>query len=242
MNRELVWEGCANVRDLGGIPLEQGGETRYGVVVRADNVRYLSDTGWRALAEHGVTRIVDLRLPVELTADPPRDIGVEVVHVSLMGDEDPNFHDHIEEHSGPESYWTWVYVWALENRRESIGRALAAIADADGVVLFHCAGGKDRTGIIAALTLRAAGASIDEIVRDYHLSSGRLSASTRAWLEAAEDAQEQARRELLIGTPPEAMRRALEHLDRELGGVEAYLRAAGLSDEQLGRLRSRLAA
>ena len=242
MTRELAWDGCANVRDLGGIPLEQGGETRHGVLVRADNIRYLTDAGRRSLAEHGVTRIVDLRLPVELTADPPGGLDVDVVHVSLMGDVDPNFHDHIEEHGDAESYWSWVYVWALENRRANIARALAAIAEADGVVLFHCAGGKDRTGIVAALALRVAGAPIDEIVRDYGLSSGRLSSNTREWLESAGDGDERAQRELLVDTPPEAMRRALEYLDRELGGVETYLREAGLSDAQLGRLRDRLTA
>jgi hypothetical protein len=63
VTRALDWDGCVNVRDLGGLPLEGGGETRLGVLVRADNVRKLTDAGWEALADHGVTRIVDLRWP-----------------------------------------------------------------------------------------------------------------------------------------------------------------------------------
>lgn len=242
MTRQLDWEGCTNVRDLGGVPLEQGGETSYGVLVRADNVRRLTDAGLASLAAHGVTRIVDLRLQEELDADPPSALDLEVIHVSLSGDVDPNFHDHLAEYADIDAYWSWVYVWLLENRRETIVRALAAIADSDGVVLFHCMGGKDRTGLVAALTLRAAGASIEEATRDFLLTAGGLPAPTREWLDAAPDEAERARRELLVGTPPEAMTRALEHLDRELGGIDAYLLESGLSADQLARLRDRLAA
>ena len=82
----LDWEGCLNVRDLGGLPTEDGRRTRAARVVRADNVRRLTDAGWRSLAEHGVTRIVDLRWPEELAEDPPRDVEIDVVHVSLLGE------------------------------------------------------------------------------------------------------------------------------------------------------------
>jgi len=85
VTRALHWDGCANVRDLGGIPLEQGGETRRGVLTRADNIRRLTEAGWGAVAGHGVTRIVDLRLPEERAADPPRELEIEVIHVSLVG-------------------------------------------------------------------------------------------------------------------------------------------------------------
>jgi protein tyrosine/serine phosphatase len=238
VTRALDWDGCANVRDLGGLPLEQGGETRRGAFIRADNIRRLTDAGWASLAEHGVTRIVDLRLPEELESDPPHELEIEVIHVSVVGEADPNFHEHIDEHEHEIAYWSWVYIWILENRRKNIVSALAAIVEGDGIVLFHCHGGKDRTGVVAALTLRAAGVSTDEIVADYALSAGGF----QDWVAEAPDEQERARRVLLTSTPPEAMARALDHLDRQLGGADAYLRAAGFSDEQLARLRDRLAA
>ena len=61
--RTLIWDGCVNVRDLGGIPTEDGGVTRSGDVIRSDNIGALTDAGWRALEGHGVVRIVDLRWP-----------------------------------------------------------------------------------------------------------------------------------------------------------------------------------
>ena len=70
--RDLVWDGCLNVRDLGGLPTENGGSTRFGSVIRADSVGLLTPDGWQALLETGVTRIVDLRAQVEIDEDPPR--------------------------------------------------------------------------------------------------------------------------------------------------------------------------
>ena len=64
--RVLVWDGCVNVRDLGGLPLEGGGETNFGVLVRADSIGTLTEAGWAALQDYGVTTAVDLRGEHEL--------------------------------------------------------------------------------------------------------------------------------------------------------------------------------
>ncbi len=246
MTRRLEWDGCLNVRDLGGVPLEGGRHTRFGSLVRADNIRRLSDDGWRALADHGVVRIVDLRWPEELDEDPPRDVHADVVHVSLLGELDVDHKDDIADYMAvddPAGYWASSYVLILDEFHANFGRALAAIADAPaGAVLFHCAGGKDRTGLVSALLLRLAGASIDEIAADYGLSEANLNAGPRTWIESAPDETVRRQREFMQQTPPAAMARTLVELDERWGGVRAYLRAAGLSDAQLERLEARLAA
>ncbi len=245
MTRELSWEGCFNVRDLGGVPLAGGGETRRGVLVRADNVADLTEDGWRALAEHGVERIVDLRWPEELANDPPRDVDVDVVHVSLLGVLDPDYSDDIDDYiaaDDPVGYWAKLNIEILERYRESIGAAISAIADADGTVVFHCAGGKDRTGLVAALLLRNAGAAIDDVASDYGLTFHALRRSPRDASRSATDDATRRRRIFMLSSPPEAMRRALEHVDREYGSVEGYLKACGLDGDRIERLRDRLAA
>jgi len=80
----LAWEGCRNVRDLGGHPTRNGRETRFGAVVRADSVRRLTEAGWSALVGYGVARVVDLRFETDLAADPPLEPPVEVVHVAVF--------------------------------------------------------------------------------------------------------------------------------------------------------------
>jgi protein tyrosine/serine phosphatase len=244
VSRALEWEGCLNVRDLGGVALEDGGETRFGSLIRSDNVRRLTDAGWRELDRHGVTRIVDLRWREELAEDPPRDVEVDVVHVSLLGELDPDFEDDVFEYMAaddPAGYWAEAYGRILDRHAGNFARALEAIADAEpGAVVFHCAGGKDRTGLVAALLLRLAGAPVEEIARDYALTAAARARGADSWVEAAPDERERSRRVFMQNTPAEAMQRALERLEGRHGSVEDYLRAAGLDEERLERLRRRL--
>ena len=88
--RDLVWDGCLNVRELGGLPTGDGGETRFGAVVRADSVRQLSDDGWQALVDHGIRTVVDLRGHDERAEDPPAELPVEVVHVPFFEADEPS--------------------------------------------------------------------------------------------------------------------------------------------------------
>jgi protein-tyrosine phosphatase len=245
VTRTLDWDGCYNVRDLGGVPLPGGRETRSGVLVRSDNVRKLTDDGWRALAEHGIERIVDLRWSEELAADEPRDVDVDVVHVSLLGVLDPDYSDDIEDYMAagdPVGYWAKLNIQILERHCMMIGAAITAIADADGPVVFHCAGGKDRTGLIAALLLRNAGAAVEDVAADYALTFEALRRSPRTWADEAADEDERRRRTFMLNSPPDAMRLALEHVEREYGDVAGYLRSCGLDDGRIERLRDRLAA
>jgi hypothetical protein len=244
VTRTLEWDGCLNVRDLGGVPLPNG-HTQFGVLVRADNIRKLSDVGWRSLADHGVVRVVDLRWPEELDEDPPSDVHVDVVHVSLLGEFDVDYTDDIEDYMAagdPIGYWASSYVSILDEFRANFGRAVAAVADApEGAVVFHCAGGKDRTGLIAALLLRLAGAAIVDIAADYALSEANLNAGPRTWIKSAPDEAVRRRREFMQQTPAEAMARTLNELEARWGGVRPYLRGAGVTDAQLDRLEARLA-
>jgi protein-tyrosine phosphatase len=244
---DLSWEGCVNVRDLGGVPTEDGQRTRLGRIVRSDNVRQLTDEGWRALAEHGVSLIVDLRWPEELAEDQPREVDVEVVHVSVLGDAyDPEYvaelDAHLESVDDVTDHYAWSYVDFLERYRDRFGRALAAIADADGTVVVHCMGGKDRTGLVSALILRLAGVAPETIAADYALSGGNLAGESAKWIAAAADERERRKRAKLAPTPAEAMVRVLAEIERRYGDVASYLRAAGLNGTQIERLRKRLAA
>jgi protein-tyrosine phosphatase len=242
----LAWEGCVNVRDLGGLPTEDGRRTRLGGVVRSDNVRRLTDEGWRALAEHGVQRIVDLRFPEELEEDQPRDVDIDVVHVSVLGAGfDPEYVEELDAHLASvddvADHYAWSYVDFLERYRERFGEAFAAIADAEGTVVVHCLAGKDRTGLVSAILLRLAGVDHATIGADYALTAGNLRERWEAWLQDAPD-EERAKLEKLQHTPAEAMARVVQEIERRYGDVASYLRAAGLTDAQVERLRERLVA
>jgi protein tyrosine/serine phosphatase len=230
--RHLDWEGCFNVRDLGGLPLAGGGVTRWGAVVRADSLDDLTEAGWEALLAHGVRTVVDLRNPDERRYDSP---PVPVVHVPLDAAEDREFWDVWE--NGPQFGTPLYYGPHLERHPERSAAAVAAIADAPpGGVAFHCGGGRDRAGQIAALVLSLVGVPVEAIVADYALSDERLTARY-----AARGEEEQG--PLLAGYLAEQGTTAgavLAGLLAEVD-VEATLRAGGLTGAQVDALRARLA-
>lgn len=243
-SRDLVWDGLLNVRDLGGHPTEDGEETRYGAVIRADSVRKLSDAGWAAVVEYGVKTIVDLRTDEELAADPPAELPVRVVHVQTLEEDADVFAqaDKASDAAVDSSMATRdVYLIFLERFAANFSRALAEVAHAEeGGVVIHCAGGKDRTGLVTALLLRLAGVGIGEIAADYALSEERLRPRHDAWLAEAGTEAERERIRRISVTPASAMVEVLEELERRYGSVEGYLRAGGLTDEELDLARARL--
>ena len=244
-SRTLSWDGCVNVRDLGGHPTQDGRTTRFGAIVRADSIRLLSEAGWAALLDYGVSRIVDLRFRSELETDPPRELDVEVVHVPVLPEPEAPEWAEIDAvgDAAPdaESATRDVYLEFLERGRPQFGAAVAAVADApEGTVVVHCFGGKDRTGLVVALLLRLAGVGLDEIAADYGESERNLAERTREWIDEAEDDVDRERRLRITRTPPQAMLGVLEELERRYGSVGGYLRAAGVSAEALDAAAARL--
>jgi protein-tyrosine phosphatase len=243
-SRNLVWDGCVNVRDLGGHPTEDGGETRFGAVVRADSVRGLSDEGWEALVAYGVRRIVDLRWHDELAEDAPRESPVDVVHVPLFGERNEAAHEVnalVESIDDPAERRTRMYLEFLRRYPENFAGAIRAVGQApEGTVVVHCAGGVDRTGLVSALLLSLAGVGPEHIAADYAASEANWAARTTVWIDEAETEDEREFRRFLSRMPPEAMLQVLETLERDHGGATGYLRAAGAAAEDLRAARARL--
>ena len=69
-DRTFRWDGCINVRDVGGLQTQLGGVTRWRALVRADSVRTLTEVGWSSLLSYGVRTIIDLRTPEERELEP----------------------------------------------------------------------------------------------------------------------------------------------------------------------------
>lgn len=242
-DRRLVWDGCVNVRDLGGHPTEDGGETRFAAVVRADSVRGLSDTGWEALVAYGVRTIVDLRWHDELAEDPPRELPVAAVHVPLFGEraQSEEADRMLRTIADPIEWRRRSYLEALARFRENVARAITAVAEARaGGVVVHCAGGVDRTGLVTALLLRVAGVAREHVAADYGASEANWAPHVGRWIDAAGDDVERERRRRLAIVRPEVMLGVLEELEASHGSVRQYLLDVGASPEHLDRVRARL--
>ena len=244
--RELSWDGCHNIRDLGGLPTADGGETTYGSVVRADGLNRLSEAGWSQALEYGVAKVVDLRFAEERARDTgPRPAPVEVVHVSLFGERDPIKDREWEESTRSASDLTEtfaaLYVATLDDYSSQVIRAVNAIAESNGgCVAVHCFAGKDRTGVVAALLLSLAGVDREVILDDFAASDAGVLRLCADWIASAGDEVERSYRTRLVTAPAAAMATMLDHLDKTWGGADSYLRTHGVDHENVDRLQARL--
>jgi protein-tyrosine phosphatase len=201
-------------RDLGGLRTTDGRTIRSGALVRARSLDHLGAEDWAALHALGVRTLIDLRNEGERAAAPSPD-GIEAFHLPLDGAEDREFWN---EWAADWRFGTPVYYGPHLARFPDRSRAVIdAIARArPGGVLFHCMGGRDRTGMIAMLVLALVGVAPEDIAEDYERSAG-LCADADAVAAGLSRAGTSARAELL---------RTLAALDLEpFADVRATLRA-----------------
>jgi protein tyrosine/serine phosphatase len=233
--RQLEWDGCFNVRDLGGLRAGDGRMTRWGRVVRADALSDLTAGGWAALAGHGVSTVIDLRNDDEVGQDAaPRPESVRTVHLPLDASEEREFWDVWD--SGPQFGTPLYYRPHLERFPERTASVISAIARAEpGGVAFHCVGGRDRAGQVAMVLLALAGVSPEEIAADYALSAERLPPRYASRGEEDQGPLLQAFLASRGTTAEELIVQTLEELD-----LEALLLDAGMTPEDLAAVRRRL--
>jgi len=226
-SRALRVDGLVNARDLGGLRRRDGTSTPRGVFYRSENVEGVTEVGWEQLHAEGIRTVVDLRQPGERVRDTNCRPGwLTTIEVDLDGLDNQEFW---------KIYWdnglvgTALYFLPhLEAMPERAGATLSAVVGAPpGGVLFHCMGGRDRTGLVAMLLLAAAETDADEIVDDYlktvRLGDARAASANR---NNAEPAIEALCRE--HGTTTEdAFRAAVDGLD-----LSTLLENAGLSKSE----------
>ncbi len=233
--RHLDWEGCFNVRDLGGLRKIDGRETRRGRLVRANRLDRLTAAGWAAVSAHGVRTVIDLRNDDELGVDvAPRPSSVRTIHLPLDGSEDREFWDIWG--SGPQFGTPLYYRPHLDRFPDRSAAVISVIARAEpGAVAFHCGGGRDRAGQVAMLLLALVGVVPEEIAADYALSAERLRPDYAAL--GKEDQGPLLERFLAERgtTATEVIITTLNDLD-----VEARLLDAGLTSQDVVALRRRL--
>jgi protein tyrosine/serine phosphatase len=253
--RWIELENAVNVRDLGGLPTAAGTPIRTGKLIRSDNLQDLSPTDvTRLVGEFGVTTVVDLRSNAEVTAEGPGPLkalsSVAHLHLSLLpeaGEMTDVAKDALAVNReralkrDTEHVADAFYFGYLEDRPDSIVGALRAITEAPGAALVHCAAGKDRTGVVVALTLAVAGVPHEEIVADYVATGERIELildRLRSSPTYAADIDNIPAHE--HDPRPDIMRRFLGRLDTDHGGPLGWLAGHGFDRVDAQRLRRKL--
>jgi len=239
-----------NLRDLGGYPTEGGRQTRWRTLFRADGVYRLSWDHVDVAADLEIVRALGLHTVIDLRRDeeleqrgrfPADELGAQWHHLSVMDltwdREDPRLQGSVED------FLTSQYLDMLDHAVDRYARAIRLLALPGAMpALFHCAAGKDRTGLLAALVLGALGVPDDVIVADYALTAEAME-RMKAWAEivspewAASFKDQPAAH---LAAEPGAMANVLRALEAEHGTVRAYVRSIGVPESALADLESTL--
>ena len=246
-SRRLTWDACYNAREVGGYPTADGGTLAWRRLVRTDNLSRLTPLGQAALVKYGVRTIIDLRDPSELAMEPhafltPSTLATAPAYYNLplIRFDDQGWQAATQTLVSTPSY----YCGTLDYFKPEVAAIMRAVVATDeGSVLIHCHAGKDRTGLVIALLLAAAGVAPDLIAQDYALSNHYL----QPWYDGllaqhADDPERQARMRADFKTQPQFMLDVLAHLDARYGGIRGYLLAVGLTELEIEQIRTRLRA
>ncbi len=243
MTDGVAFEACFNFRDLAGWPTHTGATVARGQLYRSDSLHRMTPADLRTFGELGIRTVLDLRADDERAAlgslpGPPPGVTlrslpmVDRVAAAARVDVVPPLGERAER-----------YLRMAADGAPLIGDAFGVLTRPGALpAVFHCAAGRDRTGVFAALVLLVLGVDDDSIVADYALTQDSK-AATDEWVARHEPATIALWSRYpadLRTTYAETMQIFLHRFRQEYGTVEAYLAAAGVQPIVLEDLRSQL--
>lgn len=259
--RHIALEGATNVRDLGGYRTEQGHQVRYGQVFRADALGKLTEADVAKLSALDLRTVVDFRVPLEVERDgadrlpdgltttsrPVDDLGLYAKTMEIIGSKDPVAQQEALGDGKAEEQMRSVYrtfVTDPDNRRQFAATLRDIAQQQRSPLLYHCTSGKDRTGWLSYLLLRAVGVPAKTAVADYLLSNDFRAEADRKAREELQKAGYMENPDLLI--PLQEVREdylaaALVQAEKDYGSLDGYLTdGLGLDAPTLAKLHAGL--
>lgn len=236
----LPLHGLFNLRDLGGIATQNGQITRFGRFLRADAPLMLPEDTIRYFEELPLKISIDLRSPTERSEAPSSLAGLDRIqerHMPLINDE------LLMEFVSKANYDNDdllgdFYIYLIDERGRQIAdvmKEMATFGPDDGAILYHCAQGKDRTGLISALLLMLVGVRDEDIVANYQVSYAFIRPLVDPVMKTRDPRHHQ-----LLRSDYWNMDKLLAHFHHEHGTASDYLLNCGCHPDELERLHRRL--
>jgi len=233
---KLDFEGAHNFRDMGGYPLVDGRTVRRGMLYRSDHLAHLTDADQALLGEIGIRTVIDLRREEERAESADRIDNPEVERIWLpvnaeganvvgirrsMERGEVGVAEACEFLRQANRHFTGVFAPVF-------GRFLHLLLDERRYpVVFHCSAGKDRAGFAAAMTLYALGASDETVMHDYlatnHCTANYLEGMIDGLKDTWSIKVEPEAVRTLMQAMPEYLAEAIDIIEKERGGVHAFL-------------------
>ncbi len=235
--RHFPFAGCFNFRDIGGYPTVDGRLLRWGRYFRAGRQDRMTSSDLQKVAQLGIKTQIDLRRPDELEDQgrgPLEDMGIDYRWHSVIP---PNGSQVLDAAAG-EGISGKRYLRYLDFDTTPWLQVFRILADSESYpVVVHCTAGKDRTGVTTAFLLSVLGVKRKLIEEDFILSN-RDQPRHIKFLESKGLSSGSVHRN--VGVPEDAMKVFLDGMDKEHGGVIAFLYKIGIDDEMQSAIRSAL--
>lgn len=241
MARHVEFAQVINFRDLGGYSGHDGCTVQWGQLYRSGALGRLEGEAWEKFLALGITTVIDLRYPFEIERRGRVPVADTLAYHNLSIEQEPYLQADLPPELEVAQFLSGKYLEVTRDGAAEIRQVLEIIASAQEPLVFHCAAGKDRTGIIAALVLSILGVSEQDIVEDFALTG----LATKTFVDERR-ARYPEKDYLWAGygqAPAALMRLFLDGLKAEYGSVEAYLTGTvGLTQEHFTAMRKRLLA
>lgn len=238
-NAKLNWvrlplEGVKNCRELGGYSTRKGDQVKWHAFLRSSDLHDLTEEDILFLEQYGVKTVIDLRGADEIVERPNPLAETDFCAYHNI----PFAGQPLLELDGMVGMTMGDFYVRLIEESEFVKTIFDTIAATeDGGVIFHCAAGKDRTGVLAMLLLGLAEVERKDIVANYEVTYTNMEAF-KGYLK--EDAVPYEIRESFLYSSREYIETAYDHLIEKYGTFEEYLLTRGIKQEVIDRVKVRL--
>ena len=235
---QLIDLPLINCRELGGMPLRDGHVFRSGLFLRSGAPSELKTREeFEQVKAYGVKNVIDFRGVTELERcgnpfrdDPDTNFYSIPLFIGDPGDVNNDTMQFLRTHHLGD-----YYVIIMEQLGDKVAQVLRVLLNAEGLTLYHCAHGKDRTGVISAILYLIAGADREDIVTNYKVSYDYLEDFLKPLIDAAPDDMKHTLRSDEIN-----IRIFLKYIDDKWDGkVENYLISNGMTESEIKALRDK---
>lgn len=250
--RLLPLEGVENFRDYGGYAVPGGLRVLRGRLWRSAHHGGATDADLARIASLGLTAVVDLRRPTERANQPsrrPEGFGGRVIDCDAGDQAEPPHLAFLRETDltadSARAFFLDYYRRApFEPRHLDLFRRYFMALGEGGAVLIHCTAGKDRTGMLAALTHHLLGVHPDDAAADFELTNqavrieARLPQVTQALAESLGRTPSEAAVRAFLGVEGDFLAAAFDAIAAECGTIAAYFTRLGIDEKAAERLRA----